>query len=364
MKNTFHKRIVITGGGTGGHIFPSIAVMEELREKGLREVIWIGGRSGKEKNLAESCGIPFYGIPSGKLRRYFSIKNLVDIFRVVAGVVAAFFILIRLKPDVVFSKGGFVAVPPVLASALLKIPVITHESDITPGLATRIIARYASVICVSFEKTLSFFSGKKVIHTGNPVRGIIKYGNRERGISFLNFEEPLPIVLVMGGSLGASSLNQAVWEMVEKHELNFNLVHQCGNGNLKQTLQGIKRYRQIEFIEKEMGDVLFASDLVVSRAGAGAIYEIAAAKKPSILIPLPVSKSRGEQIENAKYFLEKGAAVMIQDQELRGEVLLKTINYLLMDKKRLKQMGENAETLCKSGAEKLIAKLIMELVKK
>jgi len=364
MKNINSKRIVITGGGTGGHIFPCIAVIEELRKKGFLEIFWIGSRNGKEKNWAESTGVTFYGVPSGKLRRYFSIKNLFDIFRVVAGLAVALFILIKLKPQVVFSKGGFVSVPPVLASALLGIPIVTHESDITPGLATKIIARFASIICVSFEKNLSSFPGKKTVYTGNPVRTIIKDGNKERGVKFLNFQKPLPVVLVIGGSQGASSLNQAVWEMAERYELCFNLVHQCGAGNLKNTLNGIKHYRQLEFIGREIGDVLFASDIVISRAGAGAIYEIATAKKPCVLVPLPRSKSRGEQVENANYFLENGSALVIQDKGLNGKILFNVINSLLIDKKRLKQMGERAERLCKPDAEKLIAELILKLLEK
>jgi UDP-N-acetylglucosamine--N-acetylmuramyl-(pentapeptide) pyrophosphoryl-undecaprenol N-acetylglucosamine transferase len=351
--------IAITGGGTGGHIFPNAAIIEELNKRGVREIIWLGAGQGKEREWAEKLNVRFFGICTGKLRRYFSLKNITDLMGVIFGVFQSFFILLRHRPSVLFSKGGFVSVPPVVASWLLRVPIITHESDIEPGLATKIISRFASVVCVSFEDTESFFIKKKVVHTGNPVRSFVKDGDREKGLQFLGFQKDLPVVFVIGGSLGAASINSAVREMCNTHKLNFNLAHQCGRGNLDKDLLRKDMYFPLEFVEKEMGDVLAAADLVVSRAGAGAIFEIGYMKKPSILVPLPKSKSRGEQIENAHYFEKNGASLIVRDENLNGGVLYETINRLLSDKKTLRMIGEKAGSLCRFGAEKSIADIVL-----
>jgi UDP-N-acetylglucosamine--N-acetylmuramyl-(pentapeptide) pyrophosphoryl-undecaprenol N-acetylglucosamine transferase len=351
--------IAITGGGTGGHIFPNAAIIEELKKRGYKDIIWIGAKHGKEQEWARKLNVPFFGISTGKLRRYISLKNISDILGVVAGIIQSFFILLRHRPSMLFSKGGFVSVPPVVASWLLRVPVITHESDIDPGLATKIIARFSKVICVSFEKTADFFSGGRTVHTGNPVRGLVKNGDRQKGLRYLGFKDDLPVVFVMGGSLGAASINKTVHEMCKSRAFNFNLVHQCGLGNLDNNLSGKKRYVQLEFIGKEIGDVMAASDIVISRAGAGAIFEIGYMKRPSILVPLPKSKSRGEQIENARYFEKNGACVIIRDENLKADVMHELINRLLSDRKSLKTMGERAGTLCKFGSEKSIADIII-----
>lgn len=350
--------IVITGGSTGGHIFPNIPVIEELKKRGYTEIIWVGEKKGKEEKWARSMGVTFYGIRTGKLRRYFSLKNIIDLYFVVVGIFQSIFLFIKLKPRLLFSKGGFVAVPPVIAAWLLSIPIITHESDIVPGLATRIISRFARVICVSFEKTEHFFTNKKVVLTGNPLRQIVKNGNSKKGASFLHFEEKLPLLLVLGGSLGASSLNDATWKMKTKYSLPFNLVHQCGKGKRREDIPQGKRYRQYDFLDREMGDVLALSNLIVSRAGAGALYEFGFLKKPTILIPLPKSKSRGEQVENARHFARKGAAVIINDEELNEDILYKTVMKLLEDEESLMKMGESADTLCTRDAEIKIANII------
>ena len=351
--------IAITGGGTGGHIFPNAAIIEELNKRGAIDIIWIGAKHGKELEWARKLNVPFFGINTGKLRRYFSIKNFSDVLGVITGIIQSFFILLRHRPSVLFSKGGFVSVPPVVASWLLRVPVVTHESDIDPGLATKIIARFAKVICVSFEKTSDYFSLKRTVHTGNPVRRLIKNGDRKKGLQYLGFKEDLPVVFVMGGSQGASSINKAVHEMCKSGELNFNLVHQYGRGNLDNNFSGKKRYVQMEFIEKEIGDVTAAADIVISRAGAGAIFEIGYMKKPSILVPLPKSKSRGEQLANARYFEKNQASVIIRDENLNGDVMHELINRLLSDRKSLKMIGERAGSLLKFGAEKSIADIII-----
>jgi UDP-N-acetylglucosamine--N-acetylmuramyl-(pentapeptide) pyrophosphoryl-undecaprenol N-acetylglucosamine transferase len=346
--------IVITGGGTGGHIFPNMAVIGELRRRGCESILWVGDRRGREEGYAKQLGVVYRGIFTGKLRRYFSLKNIWDVFRVCAGVFQSFFLLLRFRPDIVFSKGGFVAVPPVFAARMLRIPVVTHESDILPGLATKIIAMSAMIVCVSWKKTEDFFSGKNVVLTGNPLREVITSGQRARGLRFLGFPESLPTVLVIGGSLGASSLNKATWEMRDRFDLPFNLVHQCGEGKRRMDASDDARYRQFEFIRDEMGDVLAAADIVISRSGAGALFEIGYMKKPSILVPLPKSKSRGEQVRNARYFKEHGAAVVLEDEVFSGEVLFRTIGKLLENPSLMKEMGQNAASLCTQDAAKRI----------
>ncbi len=356
--------IAITGGGTGGHIFPNISVIEELKKRGIGEFYWIGERGGREQEWADRLQIDFYGIKTGKLRRYFSMKNFADVFRVLIGIFQSLRIMRRVKPDILFSKGGFVSVPPAIAAWLLRIPVVTHESDMHPGLATKIIARVASIICVSWEKTSSYFANKTVVYTGNPLREVIKKGSYERGLSWLRFREKLPVVTVFGGSLGASSVNRAVWEMYSEHELHFNLVHQCGRGNLKEIQGRRDNYKEYEFLYDEIGDVIAASDLLISRAGAGALYEIGALKRPAILIPLPLSKSRGEQIRNAAFFEENAAAWVIDDRKLDGNILYETILKLLNDKQNLQNMGENAGSLCKSDAQSAIVDILQSMLKK
>jgi UDP-N-acetylglucosamine--N-acetylmuramyl-(pentapeptide) pyrophosphoryl-undecaprenol N-acetylglucosamine transferase len=353
--------IGFTGGGTGGHIFPCIAVIEELRRRGHEEFVWIGQRGGREEEWALRIGVPFWGIQTGKLRRYFSLKNVADTLRVLIGFFQSLLLLLRLKPDVLFSKGGFVSVGPVIAARLLGISVVTHESDIVPGLATRIISRFASTICISFEKTRDFVSGRRVVCTGNPVRKIIKEGDREAGMSFLQCEEGLPVILVVGGSSGAARLNDVAWRMKKRFTLPFSLVHQCGEGNLRKDIEMGPRYRQFSFFDEEMGDVIAASDLIVSRAGAGALYEFGCLSKPAILVPLPKTASRGEQIENARSFEEHGAAVVIQNEDLDEELLFSTIERMISDPDSLKRMGEAAHSLCTPNAENEISDIIESL---
>lgn len=351
--------VAVTGGGTGGHIFPIIAVIDVLKERLMGdEIAWIGVKGGREEKAASEIGVRFYGIKAGKLRRYFSLKNFTDLFRIFLGILGSYFVIRRIKPRVLFAKGGFVSVPPVIAAWLNRVPVIIHESDIIPGLATRINSRFADLICVSFQKTAEYFSDKKVFITGNPIRQSIKNASGARGREFLGFGKDMPIVLVIGGSLGAMSINRAVWEMVAEHKLDFYLVHQCGAGNLNRDIAAAG-YRQFEFIKDEMGDVMAASDLIVSRAGAGAIYEIAYLKKPMILVPLPKSKSRGEQLFNANYLKEGGASIIIEDERLNGDTLYRQVERLVKNKQLMKEMGENAFGLIYPDGDRIIADKIL-----
>jgi UDP-N-acetylglucosamine--N-acetylmuramyl-(pentapeptide) pyrophosphoryl-undecaprenol N-acetylglucosamine transferase len=353
--------IAVAGGGTGGHIFPAMSVIEELKRRGVHDICWIGDRKGRERVWAEHLGIEFHGIHTGKLRRYLSLRNITDGFSVLQGIMQSRRILKGLGVRVLFSKGGFVSVPPAIAARLLHIPVVTHESDIVPGLATRIIARHARVVCLSFERVPDIFRHRRTVHTGNPIRGLIRNADPERGRRFINFREEMPIVTVLGGSLGASSLNRAVRELVDTGMLPFNLVHQCGEGKA----EGRKdrtRYRRYEFIGEEMGDVLAASDLVISRAGAGLLNEIAFLGKPSVLIPLPITVSRGEQVENARYFRERGASVVIEDRRLNAAVLSATVSELLNEPDRLTAMGRCAKQLFKPHAEERVVDILVDIL--
>jgi UDP-N-acetylglucosamine--N-acetylmuramyl-(pentapeptide) pyrophosphoryl-undecaprenol N-acetylglucosamine transferase len=353
--------IAVTGGGTGGHIFPIIAVIEELRRRGFEKIVWIGSKGGSESGWAHKVGVQYYAISTGKLRRYFALRNFTDFFRVLLGIAQSLFLLRKIRPQVLFSKGGFVCVPPVLAAKLCRVPVVTHESDIVPGLATKIISRCASAVCVGFRHTANYFPDRSVFYTGNPVRQSVVNGSGERGARWLGFERVLPIVFVVGGSTGASAINEVVWKMLDEEKCPFNIAHQCGRGNLREGLSGKEGYRQFEFLEEHMGDVLKAASVVVSRAGAGALYEIGILQKASILVPLPKSASRGEQIENARYWKEHGACVLIPQESFDSEKLKRAIEELLGDSKRLGGMGQAAGELVRNGASKAIGDVIVNI---
>lgn len=351
--------IVLTGGGTGGHIFPLISVVEELKKRGIDSIAWVGGKGGEEEKWAKDLGIIFFGIRTGKLRRYLSVRNFLDVINVISGILSSYFILRKLKPGVLFSKGGFVSVPPAVAARFLRIPVLTHESDLSPGLATRIISRFADIVFTSFEETGKYLKTEKLLFSGNPVRRLIKEADPERGKSFLRFKNDLPVVTVIGGSLGAERINRVVWSMVETRKLEFNLVHQCGAGKIRNIRIDLPNYRMFEFLKERVGDVLACSDIIVSRAGAGALYEIGYLGKPSILIPLSKGASRGEQILNAKYFSNMGASIIIDEKQMTPEFLYNKINNILARKGKLEEMGRNARALIKPDGEILIADYIM-----
>ena len=337
-------------------------VIEELKKRGREDVVWIGSKGGKEREWAMKAGVRYRGISAGKLRRYFSLRNFTDIFRVLLGIVQSLILFCRDRPQVVFSKGGFVSVPPVLAARIFRVPVITHESDTVPGLATRIISRSASVVCVGFERTAAWFPEKEVVFTGNPVREKILKGSKERGALLLGFENDLPIVLVVGGSTGSSAINDAVWAMLDEQSLGFNITHQCGTGNKRDDLSNRSNYRQFEFLEDSMGDILKAASFVVSRAGAGALYEIGILGKASILIPLPKTASRGEQIENARYWEKMGACVVIPNEKLSCGILKNEIEMLLKNRKLLDRMGRAARKLVREDAAGEITDLIERII--
>lgn len=308
------KKIILTGGGTAGHVTPNIALLPHLIEGGY-EVAYIGSFNGIEKELITEQKIAYFGISSGKLRRYFDLKNFTDPFRVVKGISEAKNILKTIKPDIVFSKGGFVAVPVVLAADRLKIPVIIHESDLTPGLANRIAIPKAYKVCCNFPETLEYLPKDKAVLTGSPIRAELTRGDRDKGLSVCGFVGDKPVVMVIGGSSGARSVNEAVREALSELLEDFNVIHLCGPGMVDKDLEGTVGYRQFEYVKTDLRHLFAAADIVVSRAGANAICEILALRKPNILIPLPSTASRGDQILNAASFEKQGFSYVVSEED-------------------------------------------------
>ncbi|MBQ0002487.1 MAG: UDP-N-acetylglucosamine--N-acetylmuramyl-(pentapeptide) pyrophosphoryl-undecaprenol N-acetylglucosamine transferase [Treponema sp.] len=347
--------VAFAGGGTGGHIYPGLAIADELKELCKKNsidlnLIWLGSSRGMDRNIVEtSVGIDstcsvnkFYGIPSGKLRRYFTLKNFFDVFKIAAGCIASFFILLKIKPAVVFSKGGFVSVPPCFAAKLLRIPVITHECDFTPGLATKINSHFASKILLSYKETQEYFSAEmasKSLVTGNPVRPVFYSTDSKIGKDFVNFgysKKSKPVLFAMGGSLGAKQINDLVYENIEWLCENFYVVHQTGKQKEKfEVPESVSdSYRQFDFIYEQMPHVMDYADVILSRAGANSLWECAVLKKPVILIPLCGCGTRGDQIDNAEYFEKKGAATVLKGEYASSNALKNALTALLDSKKR------------------------------
>ena len=325
------KKIVLTGGGTAGHVTPNLALLPYLKQEGY-EVIYIGSQNGIERTLIEAEGIPYYGISTGKLRRYLSKENLKDVFKVLKGISEAKRLLKKLKPDLVFSKGGFVAVPVVLGAKKNHIPVIIHESDITPGLANKIAMPSARVICATFPETLQYVPKGKGVHTGTPIRKELFEGERIQMIKIL--EALLPVLLMMGGSLGAVKLNDCLREILPELTKTFDIIHLCGKGNLDKGLQNRTDYKQFEYVSDGLNDLFAAADFVVSRAGSNSISEFLALKKPSLLIPLSARASRGDQILNAASFEKQGFARVLDEDEMTAETMKKEIFALYENKEK------------------------------
>lgn len=351
------KKIVLTGGGTAGHVTPNIALLPRLKEADF-EVHYIGSYEGIEKKLIEDMGIPYYGISSGKLRRYFDVKNFSDPFRVVKGFGEASRILKKIQPDVVFSKGGFVAVPVVLAAKKNHIPAIIHESDMTPGLANKLCIPAASKVCCNFKETFELLPEGKAVLTGTPIRKELFEGSRTKAAEFCGLDADRPTILVIGGSSGSVVINNIVRKSLDDILKKFQLIHLCGKGNLDERLTGKPGYVQFEYISKELRDLFALSDLVISRAGANAICELLALKKPNILIPLSRAASRGDQILNAKSFKKNGFSYVIEEEELSTASLLNAIRDVSAHKEEYIKAMEDSEMSDSIGT---IMNLILEL---
>mgnify|MGYP000036216815 FL=1 len=314
------KKLLLTGGGTAGHVTPNIAMLPLLREQGY-DISYIGSYNGIEKKLITEQNVPYYGISTGKLRRYFDLKNLTDPFRVIKGCFEARKLIRTIKPDVVFSKGGFVSVPVVLAAHREHIPVIIHESDMTPGLANKICIPYANKVCCNFPETVAMIPDGKGILTGTPIRAELSHGDRQTGLDLCHFTSNKPVIMVIGGSLGAQHVNEAIRSILPSLLERFQVVHLCGKGKVDESFYSTTGYYQFDYIDKELKDLFAAADIVVSRAGANAIFELLSLNKPNLLIPLPAGASRGDQILNAQSFKKQGFSMVLPEEELTNESL-------------------------------------------
>jgi len=328
------RKIIMTGGGSAGHVTPNLALVPKLLELGY-EIQYIGTKNGIESDIIKNANIRYHVISSGKLRRYFDIKNFTDPFKVLKGVFQAIRIIRKERPNVVFSKGGFVSVPVVIAAHFCKVPAIAHESDITPGLANKLTAPYCRKICVTFPESIENIKGNKAVLTGTPIRRELFNGQKALGIKFCKFNDlSKPILFVIGGSLGAKVINDTVRNCLGTLLSKYNVIHICGKGNLDASLSKTKGYAQFEYVNKELPDLMNAADFVISRAGANVIFELLALRKPNILIPLSKKSSRGDQILNAASFKKNGYSLIIEEEELNEKLLMKSLQQLNIDKQK------------------------------
>ena len=305
------KRIILTGGGTAGHVTPNIALLPRLKELGY-DIHYIGSYTGIEKDLIKQFEIPYHGISSGKLRRYFSVQNFTDPFRVLKGFREANKLIKELKPDVIFSKGGFVSVPVVMAGKRRHVPTIIHESDMTPGLANKISIPSATKVCCNFPETLEHLPKEKAVLTGSPIRQELLEGSRSAALEFCGLTDDKPVILIIGGSLGSVAVNNAVRSVLPELLKDFHVIHLCGKGKMDDSLKSLKGYVQFEYIQNQLKDLFALTDVVISRAGANAICELLALHKPNLLIPLSANASRGDQILNARSFERQGFSIVLE----------------------------------------------------
>ena len=353
------KKILLTGGGTAGHVTPNIALLPRLQKDGY-EISYIGSYTGIEKELIEAQHIPYYGISSGKLRRYFDPKNFSDPFKVINGLRQAICLIHKLKPNVIFSKGGFVSVPVLLAARLCRVPAIIHESDITPGLANKIALPGATRICCNFPETMKYLPAEKAVLTGSPIRQELLTGDASAARALCGFDEGRPVLFVVGGSSGSVVINNAVREALPGLLKKFQVVHMCGKDHLDQSLMKTAGYQQFEYIGKELRDIFALSDVVVSRAGANSICELLALHKPNLLIPLSAGASRGDQILNAASFEKQGFSMVLKEEDMTAATLTDAAETLYANR------GRYIDAMTASGqmdSIEIIMKLIREVAK-
>lgn len=338
------KTIILTGGGTAGHVSLNQAILPELENLGFR-VDYIGSKGGIEHELISESHpqIRYHAIASGKLRRYFSMKNFTDPFRVGAGLVQAMNIIRKTKPAVIFSKGGFVSVPVAMAGRLMGVPVIIHESDVTPGLANKLAMPFADHIFTVFKETLSHVPKEKSTCTGSVIRSELLGGSAARGRELCHFDNSRKVLLIMGGSQGAAPINEAARDNLDSLLERYNIIHLCGKGNVDAALESRERYCQFEYVTNELPHLLHLTDLVVSRAGSNSIFEFLALKKPMLLIPLSRQKSRGDQILNANLFEAQGFAHVLEEESLTPNSFMEAIKRLSEEELQLIQSMNETE---------------------
>ncbi len=353
------KRIVLTGGGTAGHVTPHLALLPHLLAAGY-DVHYIGTEDGIEHGMiAKLDGVTYHAVKSGKLRRYFDWKNFTDPFRVIAGAFQSAHLMRKLKPDVCFSKGGFVSVPVVIGAWLNRVPTLCHESDLTPGLANKICAKFAKRIATTFPECAEAL-GSKAVFTGTPLRPELFSGSREKGLAMAGFTPDKPVLLMMGGSLGAQSVNKALRESLPALLPHMQVLHICGKKNLDESLQGLAGYWQAEFLSDDLPDAMAAADLILSRAGSNALCEFQALGKPMLLIPYPKGASRGDQILNAASFEKRGLARVMDQQDMTAESLTRALLDLLHSGEELRRALREAPP---ADGTQAVLRLIEEIQK-
>lgn len=340
----FEKHILFTGGGSAGHVTPNIAIIEKLLSESLAadaatdwRISYIGSRCGIERELLApfaARGVAYYAIATGKLRRYFSWRTFIDPFKIVYGIAQAWWLCRKLKPDVIFSKGGFVSFPVVVAGWLWRIPVILHESDLTPGLANKLCYPFATKVCLTFAASTRYFAAQndkgKIIVTGTPIRASLLHGDAARGLALAGFAANKKTLLIIGGSLGAGRINQVLRQALPRliNDLDLQIIHICGAGKIVSNIN-YPEYKQFEYVHAELADLFAAANLVISRAGANSVYELLSLKKPHIFIPLSKQASRGDQIDNALYFAKQGVSQVILEEKLTVDTLVEEVTLAL-----------------------------------
>jgi UDP-N-acetylglucosamine--N-acetylmuramyl-(pentapeptide) pyrophosphoryl-undecaprenol N-acetylglucosamine transferase len=348
------NKIIFTGGGSTGHVSVNLALIPDFIEDGWT-VEYIGSKNGIEKQLISNINeVKYFSISTGKLRRYFDWNNITDIVKVFTGVFQSYLIIRKSKPNVIFSKGGFVSFPVVLGGWLNRVPVVLHESDVTPGLANKLALPFVTIICTTFPETEKYIHSGKSQYIGSIIRQNLKNGNAIQGLKYCGFVSGKPVLLVMGGSLGSQSINLSIRNNLGKLLKKFQIVHICGKGQ-KDTSIRVKGYKQFEYIEKELPDVMAISNIVVSRAGANSIFEFLFLQKPMILVPLPQKSSRGDQILNAESFKKRGFCYVIQDKDLCKSDFINTIYDVYENRAKY---TENMKKACVTDALNELIKLI------
>ena len=353
-------KVLLTGGGSAGHVTPNLALVPYLKEAGA-DIYYIGSKDGIEKSIIEENSLPFYGISSGKLRRYFSLRNFTDPFRIIKGYFEAKKYIKKLRPDVLFSKGGYVSVPVVFAAKKLNVPIVIHESDYTPGLANRLSLPKAEKICLSFESAAKDLPKEKCIVTGAPIRASILEGDRETFFERYDMDRSKPVLLIMGGSLGALAVNNAVDENIDYLLGLFNVVHIRGKDKINESLKDRQHYVQIEYINEGLDDIFAATDYMISRSGSNAIFEILALRIPNLLIPLPLEASRGDQILNAQFFEKQGFSLILMQNDITSDTFKAKVQELI---EKGPMMKENMEKSPLGNGAKLISETILKAAKK
>lgn len=352
-----NKKIILTGGGTAGHVTPNLALLPYLEKEGF-EVAYIGSDEFIESTLIPDMGIPYCGISTGMLRRYRTLKNLTDPFKVFKGIHQAKKYIKTFKPDVIFSKGGFVGLPVAYAGFLCRVPVIIHESDMTSGLANKLSLPVAKKICCNFPETVKELPKGKAVLTGSPIRDELLKGNAKEGMEICGFDDSKPVIMVIGGSLGAASVNKAVRDALPVLLKDFQVVHICGKEKLDESLNNMTGYKQFEYVTEGLNHIFALADVIISRAGANSICEILALKKPNLLIPL-VKASRGDQILNARSFESQGYSMVLPDDECNKDTLVERVTELYFTRQNyIDAMKKSSQT----NANPAIVKVILDAI--